>query len=161
MYRRLWGGTDLSFTLHCLFGCFFGKLALPSNRVNVKPACPKLGILYRPAAACSISLERLAPVVLLLLLLVRQGTASLEWGLGGWPGRADNGRSRFVLPILLTQRVASSASASCRLNRFAPPTTSQTRGTLSEDHGRLCGDGRGSPCFDGNLGAPSRPGSAV
>ena len=128
MYRRLWGGTDLSFTLHCLFGCFFGKLALPSNRVNVKPACPKLGILYRPAAACSISLERLAPVVLLLLLLVRQGTASLEWGLGGWPGRADNGRSRFVLPILLTQRVASSASASCRLNRFAPPTTSQTRG---------------------------------
>ena len=89
--RRLRGGTDLSFTLHCLFSCFFGKLALPSNRVNVKPARPKLSILHKPTAACSISLKRLAPVVLLLLLLVSQGTASSEWGLGVGQGRPVTG----------------------------------------------------------------------
>ena len=89
--RRVWDGTGLSFALRCLFSGFFGKLALPSNRVNVKPACPKLSIVYGPAASCSVSLERLAPVVLLLLILMRQGTASLEWVLGGGQGQPTTG----------------------------------------------------------------------
>ena len=74
------GDTDLSFTLHCLLSCFFGKLALPSDGVNVKPACPKLSIIHRPAAACSIGLERLAPVVLLLLLLLMRKRRSEALG---------------------------------------------------------------------------------
>ena len=97
---RLWGGTGLSFTLRCLFSCSFGKLALSSNRVNVKSACPKLSILHRPATACSISLERLASVVLLLLFLVSQGIASSESGLGARQGRPMRGNS---MAILLTQ----------------------------------------------------------
>ena len=93
-YKRwLWGGTGLSFTLRCLFSCFFGKLALSSNRVNVKSACPKLGILHSPATACTIGLERLASVVLLLLFLVSQGTASSESGLGVSQGKLGYYRS--------------------------------------------------------------------
>ena len=96
--RRLWGGTGLSFTLRCLFSCFSGKLALSSNRVNVKSACPELSILHRPTAACSISLERLASVVLLLLFLVSQGTASSESGLGASQGKPTMGYYRSCWP---------------------------------------------------------------
>ena len=153
---RLWGGTGLSFTLRCLFSCSFGKLALSSNRVNVKSACPKLSILHRPAAACSISLERLASVVLLLLFLVSQGIASSESGLGARQARPTRGN---YMAILLTQSVASS-STSCRLNRLAPPTANKREIVVRTGGQRPWGI-RGSPCFDGSLGAPSRPGSAV
>ena len=100
--RQLWGSTGLSFTLRRLFSCFFGKLALPSNRVNVKPACPKLGILYRPAAACSISLERLAPVVLLLLLLLLIPiAAAVRWCLQQEP--VDQPVAKPMAPVYLPQ----------------------------------------------------------